>query len=76
METPRMPKTHGNPHNLRSLLDEIAASIKKLNLYLDSGEIDGKPLTVAETDEIARQLRFHVEQLLMAAKSLRDETSD
>jgi hypothetical protein len=68
-----MTQTHNNP---RRLLDDIAASIRKLSQYLDNGELEGRPLTVNDIDAIARQLQFHVEQLLVAANTLRGEQCD
>jgi hypothetical protein len=57
-------------------LDEIATSIKKLVVYLDSRETDGRPFTASEIDAIASELGTHVEELLAASKSLRDERTD
>jgi hypothetical protein len=59
--------------NPREVLDETATSIKKLFLELENEQMDGRPITAAEIQTIARQLQGHVEDLLAASKSLRDE---
>jgi hypothetical protein len=63
---------HKNP---RKLLDETATSINKLVLDLENREMEGHPVTANEIQTIASQLQAHVEDLLAAAKSLRDEKS-
>ncbi|HMH30055.1 MAG TPA: hypothetical protein VK580_15830 [Steroidobacteraceae bacterium] len=63
---------HKNP---RKLLDETATSINKLVLDLENREMEGQPVTANEIQTIASQLQAHVEDLLAAAKSLRDEKS-
>lgn len=70
---PRMTKTNRSPRNA---LDSIAASIKKLSLYLESSEIEGRQLTATEVHTIASKLQTHVEELLAASKSLPDDTPD
>jgi hypothetical protein len=70
---PRMSNTNGNS---RKALDAIAASIKKLSLHLESSEIEGRQLTATEIHTIASKLQTHVEELVAASKSLRDEASD
>lgn len=68
-----MTKTNRNP---RKVLDDIAASIKKLGLHLENSEIEGRHLTATEIHTIASKLQTHVEELLAASKSLRDDQSD
>ncbi len=68
-----MTKTNRSPRNA---LDSIAASIKKLSLYLESSEIEGRQLTATEVHTIASKLQTHVEELLAASKSLPDDTPD
>jgi hypothetical protein len=63
---------HKNP---RKLLDETATSINKLVLDLENREMEGHPVTANEIQTIASQLQAHVEDLIAAAKSLRDEKS-
>jgi hypothetical protein len=63
---------HKNPRNI---LDETATSINKLVLDLENREIAGRPVTATEIQTIAARLQAHVEDLLAAAKSLRDEKS-
>jgi hypothetical protein len=63
---------HKNP---RKLLDETATSINKLVLDLENREMEGQAVTAKEIQAIANQLQAHVEDLLAAAKSLRDEKS-
>jgi hypothetical protein len=69
---PRMTKTYANS---RKVLDDIAASIKKLNLYFENSETEGRRLTTSEIDTVANELQALVEQLLAASESLRDEKS-
>jgi hypothetical protein len=64
---------HKNP---RKILDETATSINKLVLDLENREIEGRPVTAGEIQTIAGRLQAHVEDLLAAAKSLRDERSE
>ncbi len=66
-----MTKTHGRP---RKDLDQIGASIKKLTLYLENSETEGRSLTATEIEAVANKLQSHVEELLAASKSLRAET--
>ena len=61
--------------NARKLLDETATSINKLVLDLENREMEGQPVTAKEIQAIANQLQAHVEDLLAAAKSLRDGKS-
>jgi hypothetical protein len=61
------------PRNPRKDLDQIAASIKRLTLYLENSETEGRSLTATEIDAVANKLQTHVEELLAASKSLRDE---
>ena len=64
-----MTKTPKTP---RKDLDQIAASIKKLTLYLENSEIEGRSLTATEIDAVANKLQTHVEELLAASQSLRE----
>jgi hypothetical protein len=64
---------HKNP---REVLDETTTSIKKLFLDLENGQMEGRPITAAEIRTIASRLQGHVEDLLAASKSLRDEKSE
>jgi hypothetical protein len=57
------------------VLDQTATSLKKLVLDLENREIEGRPITAIEIQTIARQLHGHVEDLLAASRSLRDEKS-
>jgi hypothetical protein len=66
-----MTKTQNKDH--RNVLDETATSIKKLVLDLENREIAGQPITPTEIQMIAGRLRVHVEDLLAASRSLRDE---
>jgi hypothetical protein len=68
-----MTKTN---RNSRKALDDIAASIKTLSLYLENSEIDGRHLTTTEIHTIASKLQNHVEELLAASKALRDNQAD
>jgi hypothetical protein len=68
-----MTKTPTNPRND---LDEIATSIRKLILFLENREIDGRDLTATEIDTLASQLQNLVEELLATSKRLRDEKPD
>jgi hypothetical protein len=65
-----MTKTPKTP---RKDLDQIAASIKKLTLYLQNSEIEGRSLTATEIDAVANKLQTHVAELLAASQSLREE---
>jgi len=61
------------PHkDPRKILDETATSINKLVLDLENREIEGRPVTAGEIQKIASRLQAHVEDLLAAAKSLRE----
>jgi hypothetical protein len=57
----------------RRALDETATSIKKLVIDLENRETEGRRLTATEIQTIAGQLQAHVENLLTASRSLRDE---
>jgi hypothetical protein len=70
---PRMNATRENP---RDSLDEIATSIKRLILYLESRELEGRSLTATEISTIAKTLQLHVEDLHAASRSLREEKVD
>jgi hypothetical protein len=68
-----MPKTqHKDP---RTVLEQTATSIKKLVLELENRETEGRPITAIEIQRLASQLHGHVEDLLAASRSLRDETN-
>jgi len=68
-----MPKTqHEDP---RKVLEQTATSIKKLVLDLENREMEGRPITGIDIQTIASQLHGHVEDLLVASRSLRDETN-
>jgi hypothetical protein len=67
--------TTAQDKNPRNILDETATSINKLVLDLENREIAGRPVTAIEIQTIAARLQAHVEDLLAAAKSLRDEKS-
>ena len=60
----------------RKVLDETATSIRKLVLDLENREMEGRPVTTTEIQTIASQLQAHVEDLLAASRSLRDEKSE
>ena len=60
----------------RKVLDETATSIKELVLDLENREMEGRPVTTTEIQTIAGQLQAHVEDLLAASRSLRDERSE
>lgn len=66
-----MAKTQQEDH--RKVLDETASSIKKLVLDLEDRETQGWRITAAEIQSIASRLQSHVEDLLAASRSLRDE---
>ena len=57
----------------RKALDETANSIKELIIDLENLETEGRRLTATEIQMIAGQLQAHVENLLTASRSLRDE---
>ena len=57
----------------RKALDETANSIKELIIDLENLETEGRRLTATEIQMIASQLQAHVENLLTASRSLRDE---
>jgi hypothetical protein len=57
----------------RKVLDETATSIKKLVLDLENRETEGLPISAADIQSIASRLQGHVEDLLAASRSLRDE---
>jgi hypothetical protein len=69
-----MTKTHHK--DLRKVLDETATSIRKLVLDLENREREGRHVTATEIQTIASQLQVHVEDLLAASRSLRDEKSE
>jgi len=69
-----MTKTQDN--DPRKVLDETATSIKKLVLELESREIEGLPITPTEIQAIAGRLQVHVQDLLAASRSLRDQKSE
>jgi uncharacterized metal-binding protein YceD (DUF177 family) len=71
MESSGMAKTRNK--DPREALDETAASIKELVLELENREAEGRRLTANEIQTIASQLQVHVESLLEASRSLRDE---
>jgi hypothetical protein len=60
----------------RKVLDETATSIKKLVLDLEKREFEGRPVTAGEIQSIASRLQGHVEALLAASRSLREEKSE
>ena len=66
-----MSKTH--PKDPREVLDETATSIRKLVLDLENREMEGRAVTAREIQTIASRLQVHVEDLLAASRSLRDE---
>ena len=57
----------------RRALDETANSIKELIIDLENLETEGRRLTATQIQTIAGQLQAHVENLLTASRSLRDE---
>jgi hypothetical protein len=57
----------------RKTLDETANSIKELIIDLENLETQGRRPTTTEIQMIASQLQAHVENLLTASRSLRDE---
>ncbi|HTB88676.1 MAG TPA: hypothetical protein VK743_12010 [Steroidobacteraceae bacterium] len=57
----------------REVFDETATSIRKLFLELENGQMEGRPITAAQIQTIAGRLQGHVEDLLAASRSLRDE---
>ena len=57
----------------RKALDETANSIKELIIDLENLETEGRRLTATQIQTIAGQLQAHVENLLTASRSLRDE---
>jgi hypothetical protein len=67
--------TKAQQSNFRSVLDETATSIKKLVLDLENREMEGRPVTATEIQSIASRLQGHVEELLAASRSLREEKS-
>jgi hypothetical protein len=68
--------TKAQHKNHRKVLDETATSIKKLVLDLENREMEGRPITATEIQTIAGRLQGHVEDLLAASRSLRDEKSE
>ena len=67
-----MAKTKSIDRNPREVLDETAASIRKLVVELENREREGNLLNAGEIQAIAGQLQAHVEYLLSAAGNLRD----
>ena len=61
--------------DLRKVLDETATSINRIVLELENRDVEGPPITASEIQEIASRLQLHVEDLLAASRSLRDEKS-
>jgi hypothetical protein len=57
----------------RKVFDETATSIRKLVRDLESREKEGNPATANEILSIARQLQTHMQEVLDASRSLRDE---
>jgi hypothetical protein len=68
--------TNAQHKNSRQILDETATSINRLVLDLENREIEGRPVTATEIQMIASRLQGHVEDLLAASRSLRDEKSE
>jgi hypothetical protein len=68
--------TKAQHKNSRQILDETATSISKLVLDLENREIEGRPITATEIQMIASRLQGHIEELLAASRSLRDEKSE
>jgi hypothetical protein len=68
--------TKAQHKNSRNVLDETATSIKNLILELENRELEGRPITSSEIQTMARRLQGHVENLLAASRSLRDEKSE
>jgi hypothetical protein len=68
--------TKAQHENSRKILDETATSIKKLVLDLENREIEGRPITATEIQMVASRLQSHVEELLAASRSLRDENPE
>jgi hypothetical protein len=61
------------PHDShRKILDETAKSIRELVLQLEKSEIEGRPITAADIQTIAGRLQSHVEDLLVASRSMRE----
>jgi hypothetical protein len=63
-------------HTPRNALEDIATSIRTLVLYLETKEVAGRRLTATEIETVAGKLQIHVEELLAASKSLRNEKLD
>lgn len=69
-----MIKTPRNDH--RRVLDETATSIRTLVRDLENRETEGRPITASEIQSIASRLQIHVEDLLAASRSLREDKSE
>jgi hypothetical protein len=69
-----MTKTHNR--DARKVFDETAASIRKLVRDLENREKEVNPVTATEIQSIARQLLAHMQEILDASRSLRDERSE
>jgi hypothetical protein len=69
-----MTKAHDK--DARKALDETATSIRQLVLDLENREIEGRRVTATEIQSIASRLQAHVEDLLAASRSLRDEQAE
>jgi hypothetical protein len=66
-----MAKIHDG--DARKVFDETAVSIRKLVRELETREKEGNPATATEIQSIARQLQLHMQDILDASRSLRDE---
>jgi hypothetical protein len=69
-----MAKIHDG--DARKVFDETAASIRKLVRDLETREKEGNSTTATEIQSIARRLQAHMQDILDAARSLRDERSE
>jgi hypothetical protein len=69
-----MTKTHSG--DARKVFDETTTSIRKLVRDLENREKEGNPVTATEIQSIARQLQAHMQEILDASRSLRDERSE
>jgi hypothetical protein len=69
-----MTKTHNG--DARKVFDETATSIRKLVRDLENREKEGNPVTATEIQSIVRQLQVHMQEILDASRSLRDERSE
>ena len=68
--------TKTDNRDARKVFDETATSIRKLVRDLENREKEGNPVIATEIQSIVRQLQVHMQEILDASRSLRDERSE